>query len=123
MQDTSILFLVLIGTIAGFLGGLLGIGGAVIIIPALVLILGFPQHIAQGTTLMMFVMPVGLLAAWQYYKAGNVDIKASVILALAFVISGYFGAKYAQEIPQQLLKKIFALLLMGISVKTLFFDK
>lgn len=111
----------LIGILAGFLSGMLGLGGAIIIIPALVL-LGYTQQMAQGTTLLMLVMPVGALAAWQYYKGGNVDITASLILAAAFFVSGYFGAKFAMHIPQEMLRKVFAIVLVLIAIKTWFFN-
>jgi uncharacterized membrane protein YfcA len=120
-QQTIII--ILIGVTAGLLSGLLGLGGAIIIIPALVMLLGFSQQMAQGTTLVMLVLPVGALAAWQYYKEGSVDIKTALILSVSFFISGYFGAKFAGEIPQAALKKIFAVLLMVIAGKMLFFDK
>lgn len=113
----------LIGIAAGLLGGILGLGGAIIIIPALVMILGFSQQMAQGTTLLMMVLPVGALAAWQYYKAGNADVKTALILSVAFFVSGFFGAKFANHIPQELLKKAFAVLLILIAVKMLFFEK
>ncbi|CAN5330181.1 sulfite exporter TauE/SafE family protein [soil metagenome] len=112
-----------IGIVAGLLGGVLGLGGAVIIIPALVMILGFSQQMAQGTTLLMLVMPVGALAAWQYYKAGNVDVKTALILGVAFFVSGFVGAKLANHIPQEMLKKAFAILLIAIALKMLFFEK
>jgi hypothetical protein len=113
----------LIGIAAGLLGGVLGLGGAIIIIPALVMLLGYSQQMAQGTTLLMLVMPVGALAAWQYYQAGNVDVKTALILGISFFISGFFGAKLANHIPQEVLKKVFAVLLMVIALKMLFFEK
>jgi hypothetical protein len=117
------LFTMVIGVVAGLLGGILGLGGAIVIIPALVMFLGFSQQMAQGTTLLMLVMPVGALAAWQYYKVGNADLKTALILGIAFFASGYFGAKLANHMPQDLLKKIFAVLLILIAIKILFLDK
>ena len=113
----------LIGIAAGLLGGVLGLGGAIIIIPALVMLLGYSQQMAQGTTLLMMVIPVTSLAAWQYYKAGNVDLKTALILGVAFYISGFIGAKFANQIPQEVLKKVFAVLLIVIAVKMLFLEK
>ena len=113
----------LIGIAAGLIGGVLGLGGAIIIIPALVMLLGYSQQMAQGTTLLMMVIPVTSLAAWQYYKAGNVDLKTALILGVAFFISGFIGAKFANQIPQEVLKKVFAVLLIVIAVKMLFFEK
>lgn len=115
--------IILIGVIAGLLSGLLGIGGAIVVIPALVLALDYSQQMAQGTTLLMLSVPVASLAAWQYYKAGNADIKTAAILAASFLIAGFFGAKLANIIPQDILKKAFAILLIVIAIKMLFFDK
>lgn len=123
METQQIIFVIVIGVVAGILSGLLGIGGAVIVIPALVLLLGFSQQTAQGTTLLMMVPPIGALAAWQYYKEGTVDFRVAAILAVGFLVGGYFGGKFANQIPQVLLKKIFAILLLAISLKMLFLDK
>lgn len=123
MEISNSALIALIGVAAGMLGGLLGLGGAIIIIPALVMMLGYSQKMAQGTALIMMVLPVGGLAAFQYYQKGFVDIKAALILGVFFFVGGYFGAKYATQIPQEMLKKTFALLLVGIAVKIWFFDK
>lgn len=121
MENHSIT-IVLIGVAAGLLSGMLGLGGAIVIIPALVMLLGFSQQMAQGTTLLMLVLPVGALAAWQYYKAGNADIRTAALMGAAFFIGGFVGAKFANHIPQEFLKKTFALLLMGIAIKLMFFE-
>jgi uncharacterized membrane protein YfcA len=110
----------LIGVVAGLLGGMLGLGGAIIIIPALVMLLGYSQQMAQGTALIMMVLPVGALAAFQYYQKGFIDIKAALIMAAFFFVGGFFGAKFATEIPQDILKKIFAVMLAGIAIKMWF---
>lgn len=123
MDLQSGIIITLIGIAAGLLSGLLGLGGAIIIIPALVMLLGFSQQTAQGTTLLMMVLPVGGLAAFQYYKNGMVDMKAAGILALTFFISAFFGARLASHVPQLLLKRAFALMLIGIAAKILFFEK
>ena len=120
--QTSI-YILLIGLIAGTLSGALGIGGAIVIIPALVLLLGYSQQMAQGTTLVMMVLPIGALAAWQYYSKGFVDFKVALMLAAAFFVGGYLGAKFAVYVPQLFLKKAFAVFLMAIAIKILFFDK
>ncbi len=117
------LIVIFIGIIAGILAGILGLGGAILIIPALVMLLGFSQQMAQGTTLLMLVLPVGALAAWQYYKAGNADVKTAAILAISFFISGYFGAKLANHLPQDILKKGFGILLILIALKMIFFER
>lgn len=113
----------LIGIAAGLLSGMLGLGGAIIIIPALVMLLGFSQQLAQGTALLMMVFPVGALAAWQYYKSGNTDMKTALILGFAFFVSGFAGAKLANLVSQDVLKKAFAILLIVIAIKMLFFEK
>jgi uncharacterized membrane protein YfcA len=79
--------------------------------------LGFSQQMAQGTTLLMMVLPVGGLAAFQYYQKGFVDIKAALIMAVLFFFGGYLGAKIATQIPQELMKKLFALLLFAMAIK------
>lgn len=123
MELQNVTVIALIGTIAGILGGMLGLGGAIIIIPALVMMLGYSQQMAQGTALMMMVLPVGFLAAFQYYQKGYVDLKAAFIMAIFFFVGGYLGAKYATQLPQEILRKSFAILLIVIAVKMLFFDK
>lgn len=123
MDIQNTLIIALIGIVSGLLGGMLGLGGAIIIIPAMVMFLGYSQQMAQGTALMMMVLPVGALAAFQYYQKGFVDIKASLIMALFFVGGSYFGAKFATDIPQLLLKRVFAVMLIIIAAKMLFIDK
>ena len=113
-------FVALIGTFAGILGGMFGLGGAIIIIPALVMILGYSQQMAQGTALIMMVLPVGALAAFQYYQRGLVDVKAALIMAAFFFVGGYFGAKFATQIPQEIMKKAFAVMLVVIAFKMWF---
>ena len=105
LQNAAVI--AIIGTAAGLLGGMLGLGGAIIIIPALVMLLGYSQQMAQGTALVMMVLPVGALAAFQYYQKGFVDVKASLIMAAFFFVGGYFGAKVTTQIPQDILKKVF----------------
>lgn len=123
MDIQTILILIIIGVAAGILGGLIGIGGGIIIVPALVFFLGFTQLQAQGTSLGILLLPVGLLAVWQFYKAGHIDLRVVGIVSLAFFVGGYFGSKIALSIPQELVKKIFAILLIVIAAKMLFFDK
>ena len=99
---------------------MLGLGGAIIIIPALVMFVGYSQQMAQGTALIMMVLPVGALAAFQYYQKGFVDVKAALILAVFFFAGAFFGAKLATQIPQDILKKTFAIMLVSIAVKMWF---
>ncbi len=118
-MGTVILYIAL-GLLAGISSGFFGIGGAVIIIPALVLLSGFTQHQAQGTTLALMVPPIGILAAMRYYQDGNVNIRAALFICAGFIIGGFVGAKFASSVPVPVLKKVFAGLLMVISIKMLF---
>jgi len=111
------LLLLSIGLVAGVISGLLGIGGGVIIVPALIFLLGFSQHAAQGTTLAMLVPPIGLLAAWMYYSKGFVDIKVAGLMCAGFFIGGLLGAKFAIAISDTALTRIFGVALMLVSVK------
>jgi uncharacterized protein len=111
----------ILGVAAGTLSGLLGIGGAIVIIPALVFIFGFDQKTAQGTTLLLMVPPIGLLAALRYYQAGHVDLKAGAVIAALFFVGGLLGARLADLLDPSLMRKVFAVCLAGIAVK-MFFD-
>ncbi len=110
---------ILLGVTVGTFSGLVGIGGGIIAIPALTMLFGFSQQQAQGTTLAMLLPPIGILAAWAYYNHGYVDVKAAGLLAIGFLIGGYFGAKLAVTLPTALLKKTFAVLLLIIGIKML----
>ena len=119
MSTSLILILIVIGIITGVMAGMLGIGGAIIMIPALVFLLGISQQSAQGTSLAVMLPPVGIIAAYNYYKAGHVNIKFAIILAVFFLIGSYFGSKMALTIPQNMLKKIFGILLLLVAAKML----
>jgi len=120
MSTTMLLALIGIGILSGFMAGMLGIGGAIIMIPALVFIMGMAQHTAQGTSLAVMLPPIGIIAAYNYYKAGEVNIKFAIILAVAFIAGSYFGSKIALTLPQPILKKIFGVLLLLVAAKMLF---
>jgi len=107
----------LIGLAGGISSGLLGIGGAVVMIPALVFILKFNQLTAQGTTLLAMIPPIGILAALEYYKNGHADIKTAAIIAAGFIIGAYLGSKVALNINPQIVKKFFGFFLLYISIK------
>jgi uncharacterized membrane protein YfcA len=119
MSVTTLLILILIGLLTGALAGMLGIGGAIIMVPALVFIMGFGQHLAQGTSLAVMLPPIGIIAAYNYFKAGQVNLKFAVILAIAFVVGSYFGSKFALTLPQPVLKKIFGALLLLVAIRML----
>ena len=124
MKAMTILFffgLLFLGLIAGSFSGLIGIGGGVIIVPALVLIFGFSQQVAQGTTLALLVPPIGLLAVADYYKKGYVDIKAAIIIAIGFIIGSALGAKFAINLSEQTLRRIFSTVVVVIGIRMFFF--
>jgi uncharacterized membrane protein YfcA len=113
----QILLYLLLGLLAGVLSGLIGLGGGVIVLPALVLVFGFSQHVAQGTTLGMLLPPIGILAVWTYFQKGYVDIKVAALLCVGFVLGGWLGAKIAVSLPSATLQKVFGVALLLISVK------
>ncbi len=119
MSTSLLLILIGIGIVTGAFAGMLGIGGAIIMIPALVFFLGFNQQMAQGTSLAVMLPPIGIIAAYNYYKAGQVNITYALILAVCFLIGSYFGSKWALNLPQATLKKIFGVLLLLVAAKML----
>ena len=108
---------IIVGLVAGVASGLLGIGGGTIIIPVLVYIFGLTQHQAQGTTLALMVLPIGLLAALRYYYSGNVDIKMAAYICIGFFIGGLLGAIFAQPLPDLFLKKAFGIFLLFVALR------
>ena len=119
----TLIYLILIGLAAGFLGGMVGIGGGVIIVPALVLLFGLSQHNAQGISLAMMLFPVGLFGVLNYYKKGYVDFKYAGLIAVGFLIGSYLGSKFSLTLPQELVKKIFAVVMILLALKMLFSGK
>jgi uncharacterized membrane protein YfcA len=119
MSVSTLLIVIVIGVITGVTAGMLGIGGAIIMIPALVFFLGFSQQMAQGTSLAVMLPPIGIIATYNYWKAGQVDWKIALILAITFIIGSYFGSKLALTIPQPALKKIFGVLLLLVAARML----
>ena len=116
-----ILGFIILGLIAGILSGIIGIGGGIVIIPALVFIFGLSQQMAQGTTLALLVPPVGIFAAWAYYKQGFVDIKIAVLICIGFIIGGLIGGQIATELPTKLITKIFGVFMMVLGIRMAFF--
>ncbi|MGA2634412.1 MAG: sulfite exporter TauE/SafE family protein [Terracidiphilus sp.] len=106
--------LLLVGVVVGMFSGVVGIGGGVLFVPALILLLGIDQHKAQGTSLGALLAPVGIFAFWEYYRKGNADLRVGLLLAAGFLVGGYFGAVAAQYIPEVWLRRIFAVVLVGI---------
>ena len=123
MATQTIILLIIVGLTAGALSGLIGVGGGIIVVPALVYILGFSQHQAQGTSLGLLLLPVGILAVLNYYKQGYIDIKVVAIMSVAFIIGGWIGSKYSLSLSQDTVKKIFAAIMIIVAGKMLFFDK
>jgi uncharacterized protein len=117
---TDALLYILLGLAAGVLSGLVGIGGGVIIVPALVFLFGLTQHQAQGTTLALLVPPIGVLAAWTYYKQGYVDVRIASLIAVGFFVGSLFGAKFSTGLPNVVLEKVFGVALLMIAVKMIF---
>jgi uncharacterized membrane protein YfcA len=113
------LYLIL-GLVVGTVSGLIGIGGGVLLTPALIYLFGFTQLSAQGTTLALLVPPVSLLAAWTYYQHGDVNIKVATLIFLGFFVGGFVGAKFAIAIPDIWLKRSFGLAMLAIALKMIF---
>jgi hypothetical protein len=122
MTTETILVLILIGLAAGTLSGLVGVGGGIIIVPALVFFLGFSQQAAQGTSLGLLLLPVGILAVLNYYKGGFIDLKVVGIMCITFVLGGWLGSKLAVTISQETAKKIFAVILFYTAFRMLGWD-
>jgi len=119
MNPTIIIFLIVIGLLAGVLSGIMGVGGGVVMIPLMILLLGFNQHEAQGTSLAVLAVPVTFLAAYNYYGEGYVNWKYAAVIAVFFVAGGFLGSKLAVNLSQNMLRKIFGGILLVIAVKLL----
>lgn len=123
MDGQIVAMVIIIGFAAGMLGGMIGIGGGLIIVPALVYFLAFTQHQAQGTSLGLLVLPVAILGVINYYRKGFVDPRIVGLLAIGFVLGSYLGSKWAIALPQETLKRVFAIFMLLIALKMLFLDK
>ncbi|NTV30196.1 MAG: sulfite exporter TauE/SafE family protein [Candidatus Omnitrophica bacterium] len=113
-------FLVVTGIIGGLIGGVFGVGGGIIIVPALVMGFGFSQHLAQGTMLSTLLLPSFIFAAVKYYKAGNINVPAAFLVSLGMMLGSVVGASYAQTMPAPILKKLFGLLMIVGGLKLIF---
>lgn len=122
MSGQIVFILILIGLMAGMLSGLIGVGGGIIIVPALMFFVGFTQKEAQGTSLGLLLLPIGILAVLNYYNKGLIDIKVVLIMASGFLLGGFLGSKIALAISEDALKKIFAIVLFYTGFKMLGFD-
>ncbi len=112
---------IILGLVAGICSGMFGIGGATVLIPALVFLFGLSQHQAQGTTLAIMIPPIGLLAAMRYYQSGNVKLDIAGFVCLGFFVGGLIGAHFVQNVPDLLLKKLFGVFLLAVSLRMIFF--
>jgi uncharacterized membrane protein YfcA len=117
MDITTVLILALIGLVAGTLGGMVGLGGGLIIVPAMMYLLGADQKTAQGTSIAIMLPPIGLFAAINYYKAGYINVKYAAIIAVTFLLGGYLGSKLAIALPEAVIKKVFAALMIVTALK------
>ena len=116
----NIVLYLLVGLLGGVISGMLGIGGGIVMVPALAFLFGLSQHQAQGTTLALMVPPIGLLAAWTYYKAGFVDLRIAAFVCLGFFFGGLVGAKFVVELSEPILRKMFGVVLLIISLRMIF---
>jgi len=123
MDTQTILIIIMVGLAAGMLSGLVGVGGGIIIVPALVYFIGFSQKTAQGTSLALIMLPVGIFGVLQYYKQGHVDFRIVGLLAIGFLAGSFWGSKIALNLQQDTVKKIFAILMIIVAIKMLFLDK
>jgi uncharacterized membrane protein YfcA len=117
MSVYQLLLLIIIGLLSGMLAGVFGVGGAILVIPALVFIMGLSQHQAQGTSLAFMIPPIGILAAWNYWKAGYVNWKFALVLSLTFIVGAYLGSQLSLNISDRMLRRFFGFLLLLVAVK------
>lgn len=121
MTPAAILGGLLLGLVIGGISGIIGIGGGAFLIPALTMLYGMSQKRAQGTSLATLLLPIGIFAFWTYYKAGHVDLKLAMLIAVGFAAGGWFGGLWAQHLPDLILRRGFAALLVLLAIKIAFF--
>ena len=122
MTVYEVLMLIAIGLLGGFISGSLGVGGGIIIVPALIFLLGLTQHQAQGTSLAMMLAPIGILAAINYYREGHVNVGYAVILMIVFILGSYLGSLFAIKLPAVALKKVFGVLMLIAGIRMIFWS-
>jgi uncharacterized membrane protein YfcA len=124
MSITTLILLVAIGLFAGIAGGMIGIGGGLVIVPCLVYFLGFSQFEAQGTSVATLLLPIGVLAAYNYHKADSINWKFALIIALTFIVGGYIGSKLSINfLSESTVKKVFGVIMLIGAIKMIFFSK
>jgi len=116
---TQLLILALVGLLAGALSGFVGVGGGIIIVPAMIYFMNMNQMQAQGVSLALLMLPVGVLGVMNYYKAGHIQFNYVFIMAVGFVLGNYFGSKYAMRVPEHKIKFLFSLLMLYVAVQML----
>jgi uncharacterized membrane protein YfcA len=117
----SIVLIAIIGLVGGVLSGLFGIGGGLVIVPALVLLAGFPIALAAGTSLAALLLPVGLFGAIEYFRAGNVDVRAAAVIAFGLLLGAYFGARLGTSLPPQMVQRAFGVFLLVVGARLTLF--
>ena len=117
MEISTLVILVAIGLAAGAVSGFVGIGGGIIIVPALVYVLGLTQFEAQGTSLLLMLPPIGILAAMNYYQAGSINWRYALVIAIAFIVGGYFGSKLSLKLDELLVKLIFGIIMLLVALR------
>ncbi|MBT4774635.1 MAG: sulfite exporter TauE/SafE family protein [Crocinitomicaceae bacterium] len=117
MEISTLVILVAIGLAAGAVSGFVGIGGGIIIVPALVYVLGLTQFEAQGTSLLLMLPPIGILAAMNYYQAGSMNWRYALVIAIAFIAGGYFGSKFSLKLDELLVKLIFGIIMLLVALR------
>jgi uncharacterized membrane protein YfcA len=120
MSPLAIIGGLILGVIIGGISGLVGIGGGALLIPALIYFYGMTQIRAQGTSLATLLLPIGFFAFWSYYKAGHADLKLAILLSVGFALGGWLGGQWAQHLPEMVLRRGFAVLLLVIAAKLAF---
>jgi len=120
MSIPTVIVLIIIGLLAGLISGLVGVGGGILMIPLLIVCLGLTQHQAQGTALFAMLPPIGILAAMNYYNEGFVKWEYASIIALTFVLGGYLGSKLSISLPDQMVRRIFGVVMLLGALKLLF---
>ena len=120
MPEPSVVLVLGIGLAAGILSGVFGIGGGVIIVPALIYMAGFRQHSATGTSLAVLLPPIGIGAMWEYYSHGNVDLRVAMIMAVAVFAGGWIGALVANRVAGPYLRLAFGLFVVVLGVSLIF---
>lgn len=117
MDVSTFLILMVIGLLAGVVSGFIGVGGGIVVVPLLIFFLGLTQHQAQGTSLALMLPPIGILACYNYYQTGNLNVGYAVVIALFFVAGGYFGSKLSLRLSPDVVKFIFGILMLYVALR------